>query len=183
MMPSGTASSKWARSPPRRSTGTTAPGTYSKRVTARAMRESNNVYLDGRPVAPVQSADSKMYFLHDRLGAPQIATSSTQAPLPGRPRISPSARSVYPLTHRARPASAGAGSLPGDTASIHNGFRDYLPDCGRKQASELLAVPVGVALAGRISAFASWQPTTISETRACSQPPRKSISWKAPPIP
>ena len=102
------------------------------------------VYLDGRPVATIQSSNNKIYFLHDdRLGAPQIATDSTQAVAWSstyQPFGQISAAPVT-ITENLR--------LPGQEADLetglyHNGFRDYVPAWGRYLTSDPIGLDGGL---------------------------------------
>jgi RHS repeat-associated protein len=98
------------------------------------------IYLDGRPIAEYSAG--KLYFLHDdRLGTPQVATDTTQAPA-----WIGDYQPFGALTASSQTALLGQDlRLPGqendiETGLYHNGFRDYNPAFGRYIESD----PVGL---------------------------------------
>ncbi len=106
------------------------------------------IYLNGRPVATIQSSNNQVVFLHDdHLGTPQAATGSSQSV-------------VWSATYQPFGyTSTRAGTivqnlrLPGQEFEIetgwnHNGFRDYASTLGRYLQSD----PIG--LGGGLNTYA-----------------------------
>ena len=102
------------------------------------------IYLDGRPIA--EYSVGKLYFLHDdRLGTPQVATDTTQAPT-----WVGNYQPFGALTASSQTALLGQDlRLPGqendlETGLYHNGFRDYAPGWGRYVQSDPIGLGGGI---------------------------------------
>jgi RHS repeat-associated protein len=130
------------------------------------LEESNNqgnpasadyIYLDdGRPIAIV--GPGQFYYMHaDRLGTPQLLTSSTQATVWS---------ATYEPFGQTSPVSTGATveslRLPGqyfdaESGLNHNGFRDYVPNWGRYIQSD----PIGLAGGLNTYAYGNGNPVSV----------------------
>ena len=120
---------------------------------------TDTLYLNGTPIADITPASGALYFLHtDRLGTPQIATTTQKAV---------AWRSAY------QPFGTNSGTralftqnlrLPGqyadtETGWYQNGFRDYVPGWGRYLESD----PIGLAVGVNTFAYVRQNPLSLTD--------------------
>ena len=119
------------------------------------------LYLSRRPADCRIQPAGKLYFLHDdRLGTPQVATDTTQAPA-----WVGNYQPFGALTATSQTALLGQDlRLPGqendlETGLYHNGFRDYAPGWGRYVQSD----PIGLGGGMNAYAYAAGNPLARSD--------------------